>query len=254
MKKPGRNELCPCGSGKKFKKCHLGREDELLQGGKAEFSAEMSARITSLPEVDYGRAREILDAIEWEKLSGSKVGIRLVDLAQYRKLDLSGRPGDESAELLSGGLLINLLKTRLTDPDNIYIALTPDISDSALIHEIAHALDFVAGSGVVGGSVRALSYEIGIPVEHLEHPHEFGYWLRFLRDKLGIELDADDTVIDFLYENKLLIKGRDVEKQDHSVLLAQSQRMLKFLSDNSAKIDALICERPGYIGTRQNVY
>lgn len=23
--KPGRNDLCPCGSGKKFKKCHLGK-------------------------------------------------------------------------------------------------------------------------------------------------------------------------------------------------------------------------------------
>jgi len=25
----GRNESCPCGSGKKFKKCHMGRESEL---------------------------------------------------------------------------------------------------------------------------------------------------------------------------------------------------------------------------------
>ena len=27
--KVGRNEACPCGSGKKFKKCHEGREEEL---------------------------------------------------------------------------------------------------------------------------------------------------------------------------------------------------------------------------------
>ncbi|NTW01751.1 MAG: hypothetical protein HGA19_10710, partial [Oscillochloris sp.] len=27
---PGRNDLCPCGSGKKFKSCHLGREDEIM--------------------------------------------------------------------------------------------------------------------------------------------------------------------------------------------------------------------------------
>ncbi len=26
----GRNELCPCGSGKKYKKCHLGTKDELM--------------------------------------------------------------------------------------------------------------------------------------------------------------------------------------------------------------------------------
>ncbi len=28
---PGRNDPCPCGSGKKFKQCHLGREDEIAQ-------------------------------------------------------------------------------------------------------------------------------------------------------------------------------------------------------------------------------
>ena len=26
----GRNELCPCGSGKKYKNCHLGTEDEMM--------------------------------------------------------------------------------------------------------------------------------------------------------------------------------------------------------------------------------
>ncbi len=27
---PGRNDVCPCGSGKKFKSCHIGREDEIM--------------------------------------------------------------------------------------------------------------------------------------------------------------------------------------------------------------------------------
>jgi preprotein translocase subunit SecA len=39
VRMPGRNEQCPCGSGKKFKQCHLGREEEiipiLLSGGSA---------------------------------------------------------------------------------------------------------------------------------------------------------------------------------------------------------------------------
>ena len=30
MEKIGRNDPCPCGSGKKFKNCHLGHEDELF--------------------------------------------------------------------------------------------------------------------------------------------------------------------------------------------------------------------------------
>ena len=32
LKNIGRNDPCPCGSGKKFKRCHLGREHELLSG------------------------------------------------------------------------------------------------------------------------------------------------------------------------------------------------------------------------------
>lgn len=30
----GRNDSCPCGSGKKFKKCHMGRESELNMSGE----------------------------------------------------------------------------------------------------------------------------------------------------------------------------------------------------------------------------
>lgn len=30
FKKTGRNDLCPCGSGKKYKYCHLGKKDELM--------------------------------------------------------------------------------------------------------------------------------------------------------------------------------------------------------------------------------
>ena len=40
MKKVGRNDLCPCGSGKKFKKCHMGMEDELGLDGVGEVSVE----------------------------------------------------------------------------------------------------------------------------------------------------------------------------------------------------------------------
>jgi preprotein translocase subunit SecA len=42
---PGRNDLCPCGSGKKFKHCHMGREDEirhLLQNGAPRMSEQLA--------------------------------------------------------------------------------------------------------------------------------------------------------------------------------------------------------------------
>ena len=82
MKKPGRNDPCPCGSGKKFKHCHLGKEDELTLGGMGAFSVEMSGRITALPEVWYGRSKEMVQALDLKKLTGVSAGIRFVDLAQ----------------------------------------------------------------------------------------------------------------------------------------------------------------------------
>ena len=38
--KIGRNDLCPCGSGKKYKKCHLGTTDELLNHHIVHISAK----------------------------------------------------------------------------------------------------------------------------------------------------------------------------------------------------------------------
>jgi preprotein translocase subunit SecA len=43
VRMPGRNDPCPCGSGKKFKVCHLGREQELL----AQLQAQGAATSTS---------------------------------------------------------------------------------------------------------------------------------------------------------------------------------------------------------------
>ncbi len=69
MQKTGRNDPCPCGSGKKFKKCHFGREDEIFSDGLAGFPEEMSKRITTLSPVDHPRALEMVQAIELEGLA-----------------------------------------------------------------------------------------------------------------------------------------------------------------------------------------
>jgi preprotein translocase subunit SecA len=37
---PGRNDPCPCGSGRKFKQCHLGRESEIMHLIQAGVSAQ----------------------------------------------------------------------------------------------------------------------------------------------------------------------------------------------------------------------
>ena len=253
MQKIGRNDPCPCGSGKKFKRCHLGKEDQLTRETTAgEFSPDDSARITNLPEVSYGRSREMSDGLDIKKLTGSSAGIKFIDLATYKDLDLAEARRSETEKTGSGGVLINILKTKITDPDNLYLAISPDISDSTLVHQLAHVLDYLGGSKLMPGMAKPLSFDVGVPGEHLEHPHEYGYWLTFLQKEFDVELDADDTIVAFLFENDMLIKGRDIEQQDKTLLRAKSERMMRFMSEHSAEIDALICERPGYIGSRVN--
>lgn len=248
--KTGRNDPCPCGSGKKFKKCHFGKEDEILFPGTGEISMEMSQRITNLPPVKHGRSQEMITALDIEKLTGSPTGLRFIDLREYDKLDVSGRKRSCEMQSGAGGVVVNLLKTRKSDPDNIYIAISPKVGESILVHQIAHVLDYLGGSKLMPGTAAPLSFDLGIPVEHLEHPQEFGYWMDYLKDKFEVQLDADDTIILFLHQNGMLIKGEEIERGDRFALKSRSDRILRFLGEKSAEIDALICELSGYIGSR----
>jgi hypothetical protein len=143
MGKAGRNDPCPCGSGKKFKHCHQGREDELLYMQTEETKREVSQKITMLPEVDYGRSREFADAIDFKELTDNTEfeGIKFIDFAEFVALESFDKGHFKDEHHKSGALIVNPDKTRETDPKHIYIAITPDIHDSSLIHELAHALD-----------------------------------------------------------------------------------------------------------------
>lgn len=250
MMKIGRNDPCPCGSGKKFKKCHLGREDELFQGGKSSFSEELGKKITNLPEVRYGRSGEMIEALDMEKLTGTRFGARFIDLHAYEALNVTDERLSNQKKGGSGGVMVNIQKTAMSDPDHVYVAITPAITDSALIHELAHVLDYLAGSKLTPGLAKPLSFELGIPIEHIEHPHEFGYWLQYLQEQFKVELDADDMVIAYLYGHGMLLKGADIAVQNRLTLKTRSDEILRFLSEKSAEIDTLICELPGYIGSR----
>ncbi len=250
MKKVGRNDPCPCGSGKKFKKCHMGREDELVLNGMGEITVEMSAQITSLPPVSYGRSQEMAEALDLGELTGNAIGIKFVDLTSYADLNIFGSPQSKIAKGKEGGVFINLYKTLKTDPGHIYLAISPDVDDSTLIHQLAHVLDYLAGSKLMPGTLDPLGFELGIPVDHLEHAEEFGYWLDYLKKRFDVQLDADDTIISYLHENGMLIRGDEIKEKNGLVLKSKSDRMFKFLSEHSQEIDALIRELPGYIGER----
>lgn len=137
-----------------------------------------------------------------------------------------------------------------TDPDHIYLAISSNIDGSTLIHQIAHVPDYLAGSKLMSGSLSPLALELGIPVDHLEHPEEFGYWLNYLTKRFNVQPDADDEIISFLYENGVLIKGKEIEEKNSLVLKSKSDQMFKFLSERSQEINALIRDLPGYVGAR----
>lgn len=251
MKSVGRNDLCPCGSGRKFKRCHMGRENELQLASPEELSVEdMGARIQSLPEVSYGSSRLMADALDLKALTGKDVGIRFVGLESYAALDLSGRTHEGSSGAGGGAVLINPFKTAKSDPAHLYMAISEDIDDATLVHQLAHVLAYLEDSGPAPGTLDALSFELGIPVDHLEHPEEFGRWLEVLRDRFGVRVDADDTIVLYLYHQGMLIKGREIEERNGLVLKAKSDRIFRFLSERSEVIDSLVRGLPGYIGPR----
>jgi len=67
MSKPGRNDPCHCGSGQKYKKCHLAADD-------AAKSAELSAKAAAAAEA---QAKADAEAAEKdEKSDGAEAGER----------------------------------------------------------------------------------------------------------------------------------------------------------------------------------
>jgi len=252
MRKIGRNDPCPCGSGKKFKKCHQGKEDALfLDGFDKAGIEEMGARITRLPPVDYGRSREMADGLDMAKIIGKEVGIRFVDFEAYAAMKLFGNGFERAdSEEEKGGIFINPYKTLTADPKNVYLAISKGVDDGILIHEIAHVLDYLGGSQLVPGTLDPIALELEVPLEHLEHPEEFGHWLDYLKKKFDVSLDADDTIIAYLHENQLLIKGKEIQSRNGLILRAKSDRILRFLHEHSQELDQRIRNLPGYIGKR----
>lgn len=248
MIKAGRNDPCPCGSGQKFKKCHLGREGELFLRKNEPLHHEAGQQIVNLPQVTYGRSREMIEGLTQEGLLNDSLSIKCIDLGAYRDLGFSGQDIPVQTLTNSAGIMVNIHKTKEADPNHIYLAVTPKIQDSTLIHQIAHVLDYAKGSGQQPGTYKQMSLETGVPVEHLDHTREFGYWLDFLKNRFQVKLDAEDAIVSYLFQNEMLLKTEDIKARDPNTLIFNSKKMLDFLIAHKAEINDLIQDCTGYIG------
>lgn len=247
MTKFGRNDPCPCGSGIKFKNCHLGREEELVVANLGALPEDAGEKITALPPVSYGRCHEFLDGLDLHHLVQSDVHVKFIDLESYLKLGFVPKNVPDNLSDFSAGQMVNPIKTMKADPDHIYLAVTPAVSDSTVIHQLAHVLDFLGGSKINPGLAGPLSMELEVPSEFLEHPKEFGEWLDFLRNRFNVDLDAEDAIVWFLYEKGYLIPGPIILSDDQDQLTGMIKRSLTFLREHRNELDELIRNRTGYL-------
>jgi len=250
MAKINRNELCPCGSGRKFKSCHLGREGELDLSRRDVIPLKISKKIVSLKELKTGLCGKISRSLDIKKLTGEDRGIRFIDLREYAALDLYGSGRHKEVEGKSGGVFINVYKTIKADPKNIYIAVSPEINNSSLLHETAHALDYLKGSGIMPGTMEPLGLELSIPLEHLEHTMTYGKWLDFLCKEYKSKPDADDAIILFLYKAGKLIDPATVISCNSIVLKNDSAAILGYLHEKAGELNDMIKGLDGYLGNR----
>lgn len=244
----GRNDPCPCGSGKKFKKCHLGRETELVEEKFSPDPAQVARDIARLPAARHSRAVKMASALELTSAAGKKIVVRPVDLAAYLKLNLHGRQDPPQG---GGGLVINPTKTRVLEPDSIYIALSPDANDSTVVHQLAHVVDLLHGSRLPMGTAGELAADTGVPVELLEHPQEFGDRLLELGEKFEVEFDAEDEIVAFLARRKMLLPAAIIADGTKKPLVAAAEKAMRVLKENQDEINARIKKRQGYIGDRK---
>jgi hypothetical protein len=239
----GRNDPCPCGSGKKFKNCHLGREMELLLRRDEPLSPAAAHLICALPAVTYGRSAEMAAAFQ-----AGDVRLKFVDLAAYHRLGLGGAGREAPKSGDSAGVFINPIKTRGVDPDHLYLAVSRHVSDSTLIHQLAHVLHYLNDEPPGPDLTGRLALETGIPVEQLEHTAQYARWLDELRERFGVEPDAEDAIVLYLHERDLLLDDAAIAADQRTEMLVGAERLMRHLRTHAAEIDDLIRSRPGYLG------
>ncbi len=241
----GRNDPCPCGSGKKFKRCHLGREDQIVEQSLSVDPYQTAQKICQLEPCGHPNAERMAAGLDLTSKAGKKLTVRFVDLAAYQALGLAGESAGPKGP---GGLFINPQRTRPVEPGSLYIALSPDAHDSDVVHLLAHVVDYVSGSGLGPGAASEKADLLSLPAELLEHPQEYGDALLELSRGNGIELDAEDEIVAFLARRQMLLPGKMVAAGKREELLNACQKTMGFMRDAKDEIDARIKGRRGYAG------
>jgi hypothetical protein len=89
MTQPGRNDPCPCGSGKKYKQCHM-VSDQGQSAARADQAREQRARLEAMGRPDTDDMRSLYKELIGRNLSGEvipeKVQASLVDVWRQRRL------------------------------------------------------------------------------------------------------------------------------------------------------------------------
>lgn len=94
MAQPGRNDPCPCGSGKKYKQCHMA-SDHSQSAARADEAREQRARLEAMGRPDTEEMRQLYKELIGRNLSGEvipeKVQASLVDVWRQRRLVAQAR-------------------------------------------------------------------------------------------------------------------------------------------------------------------
>ncbi len=101
MAKPGRNDPCPCGSGNKYKKCCLAKEEAVEREQLAEVDAKRAERATA----HRLRLRNVRAAIA-ARLSGAEDDDDALTIASNAAADLVRAGKLDEAEQAARGLLV----------------------------------------------------------------------------------------------------------------------------------------------------
>ncbi|CAM3386443.1 SEC-C metal-binding domain-containing protein [Marinicrinis lubricantis] len=91
MKKIGRNQPCPCGSGKKYKKCCLEKDQAKLYNRPAAIAQAEEASVSAVTSKPVSDLDMLLEPAHWENESYREVAQLLVN-------ELSDRYSSEFAE------------------------------------------------------------------------------------------------------------------------------------------------------------